>query len=91
LTQFKNKPNVGCFRDVGEASGTCKGYFKADTSTVYLREDLAKGLTPAALLQVAIQEVAVYLTDSYTVTAVTQDLISELLVAMVHSPDLVRT
>jgi hypothetical protein len=86
LTRGKNKPNVGCFRDVGDAGNVCKGYFKSDTATVYLHEDLANGLDTAALLQVAIQEVAVYVVGAYGMTNATQDLISALLVTMIHSP-----
>jgi hypothetical protein len=87
LTRGKNKPNVGCFRDIGEA-GLCKGYFKSDTSTVYLHEDIANGMATMDLLQVTIQEVAAYIVGAYGMTNATQDLISELLVAMIHSPSL---
>jgi hypothetical protein len=87
LTRGKDKPNVGCFRDIREA-GLCKGYFKSDTSTVYLHEDLANGMATMDLLQVAIQQVAKYILGAYGMTDATQDLISELLVAMIHSPSL---
>jgi hypothetical protein len=86
LTRGKNKPNVGCFRNIGDAGNVCKGYFKSDTATVYLHEDLANGMATMDLLQVAIQEVAVYVVGAYGMTNATQDLISGLLVAMIHSP-----
>ncbi len=75
----KAKPEVACFRDTMKGESTCFGYRAGDT--VYYNESIATGMNKF-LLQVAVEEVAHYLTDA---TDMSRDFQSFLIQAFVES------
>ncbi|MHC4299620.1 MAG: hypothetical protein ACYS7Y_20265 [Planctomycetota bacterium] len=61
MTQGKEMPEVGCYRDIMKAESEVHGFQK--DNGVYLREDIADGLN-TYLLKVAYEEVVHYITGA---------------------------
>jgi len=61
MTQGKEKPEVGCYRDIMQAESDVHGF--QEGNGVYLREDIANGLSKY-LLKVAYEEVVHYVTGA---------------------------
>jgi len=61
MTQGKEKPEVGCYQDIMQAESDVHGF--QEGNGVYLREDIANGLSKY-LLKVAYEEVVHYVTGA---------------------------
>lgn len=79
LTNGKQKPPVGCFRDVMNAGEKCNGF--ADTTGVYLADTHASGVTKD-VLKTALEECVHYVTGATDGSRDIQDFLFDAIVQM---------
>ncbi|MHC4297979.1 MAG: hypothetical protein ACYS7Y_11800 [Planctomycetota bacterium] len=80
MTQGKDFPEVGCYKDIMSAESECHGF--QEGNGVYLREDIADGVN-TYLLKVAYEEVVHYITGATDNSRDFQNFLIDMFVAAV--------